>query len=113
MPVYEYHCDENGKTVEVNHGIDVKIHTWGELCYATQTDIGETDPLSPVRRIITKAPGVAVPTSNSELKNQGFTKLVKREDGVYENVTATGDEKRYMKRGEADSVPHLHKKVGD
>ena len=113
MPVYEYHCDENGLTVEVNHAMGAKIRTWGELCFAAQYELGETDPMAPVRRIITKAPGVAVPVSNSELRNQGFTKLVKRDDGVYENVTATGDEKRYMKRGEADTIPDLKRKIKD
>lgn len=113
MPVYEYHCDENGKTVEVNHGMHVKLSTWGELCYAAQCDLGETDPLAPVRKVITRAPGVAVPVFNSELKNQGFTKLVKRDDGIYENVTATGDDKRYMKRGDAGSIPDLKRKIGD
>ena len=113
MPVYEYHCDANGKTVEVNHAVDMKISNWGELCYTAGIDFGNTDPVSPVRKIITKAPGISVPAFNSELKNQGFTKLVKRESGVYENVTATGDEKRYMKRGDKDSIPHIHKKIED
>lgn len=113
MPVYEYHCNDNGKTIDVNHTMDVKLHTWGELCYTAQIDLGDTDPMSPVRKIITKAPGVAVPISNSQLKNTGFTKLVKRDDGVYENVTAIDGEKRYMKRGDPDSIPHLHKKISD
>jgi hypothetical protein len=54
-----------------------------------------------------------VPTFNSELKNVGFTKLVKRDDGVYENVTATGNEKRYMVRGDPTSLPNLKDKIGD
>ena len=74
--------------------------------------MGNTDFEAPVRKVLS-APGISVPTGNSKLKEIGFTKLVKRDDGVYENVTRTGDEKRYMKAGEADSVPHLHKKVGD
>lgn len=113
MPVYEYHCDANGKTIELNHDLDVSIKNWGELCFAANLDFGDTDPTAPVRKIITKAPGVTVQISNSELKNQGFTKLVKRDDGVYENVTATGDEKRYMERGDPDSIPHLKKKIRD
>ena len=36
-----------------------------------------------------------------------------RDDGVYENVTRSGGEARYMRRGEADSLPHLNKKIGD
>ena len=113
MPLYEYICDENGKTVELAHPVDVQVQNWGELCYMAHLDFGETDPMSPVRKIITRAPGFAVPVTNSDLKNQGFTKLVKRDDGVYENVTATGDEKRYMKRGDPGSIPDLKKKISD
>jgi len=54
-----------------------------------------------------------VPKSNAEIRNMGFTKLVKRDDGVYENVTRSGDEARYMRRGETDTMPHLDKKIGD
>jgi hypothetical protein len=59
------------------------------------------------------AAAIAIPTGNSTLKNAGFTKLVKREKGVYENVTATGDEERYMIAGRPETRPHLHKKIGD
>ena len=113
MPVYEYHCEDNGYTIEVTHPMDVKLQTWGELCFVAQIPLEDTEPLAPIERIFTQPPGIAVATFNSELKNVGFTKLVKRDDGVYENVTATGDEKRYMKKGDRESVPHFHKKIGD
>ncbi len=113
MPVYTYYCDANGKTVEVNHTLQVKLKTWGELCYVGQISLGDTDPSALVERVMKKAPGVAVQTFNSELKNEGFTKLVKRDDGVYENVTAIDGEKRFMKSGDKESIPHLHKKIGD
>ncbi len=93
--------------------MNVSLHTWGELCFVAQIPLQDTDPLAPVTRVFTRPPGVAVATFNSELKNVGFTKLVKRDDGVYENVTATGTEKRYMNRGDKDSVPHFNKKIGD
>jgi len=32
---------------------------------------------------------------------------------VYENVTRSGTEKRYMKAGDKSSLPHLHKKLSD
>ena len=35
----------------------------------------------------------------------GFTKLVKRDDGVYENVTRLPGESRYMEKGKADTLP--------
>jgi hypothetical protein len=93
--------------------MDTRLKTWGELCFVAQISMQDTDPLAPIKRVFTRAPGMAVSTFNSELKNIGFTKLVKRDDGVYENVTATGSEKRYMKKGEKDSVPHFNKKIGD
>ncbi|MEM6998948.1 MAG: zinc ribbon domain-containing protein [Pseudomonadota bacterium] len=110
MPNYDYYCDENGKTIEVNHGIDQKLHTWGELCFAAQISLGDTDFSAPVRKLI-RPVGIAVPTSNSKLKEHGFTKLVKRDDGVYENVTALDGESRYMKAGDDASIPHLNKKI--
>jgi len=113
MPVYEYHCEDNDRIVEVVHPMGSKLETWGELCFVAQIPMEDTDPLSPVTRIFTHAPGMAVSTFNSEIKNMGFTKLVKRDDGVYENVTATGSEKRYMNKGDKESVPHFHKKIED
>jgi hypothetical protein len=113
MPVYDYYCRGNDRTVEVNHPMGVNLTTWGEICYVAQIPLGDTDPLAPVKRVIRSAPGVVVATFNSELKNAGFTKLVKRDNGVYENVTALDGEKRYMRRGDPESLPHLHKKVGD
>lgn len=113
MPLYQYYCDENDQTVEVYHPMDVKLNNWLELCYAAQVDIGDTDPTTPIRKVIKSPPGMAVATFNSELRNVGFTKLVKRDDGVYENVTRLDEEKRYMVKGDKDSVPKLHKKVGD
>ena len=68
---------------------------------------------APVRRVLTSAPAGHVPTGNTTLKEKGFTKLVKRDEGVYENVTATDDEARYMKAGDPSTRPHIHKKVGD
>jgi predicted nucleic acid-binding Zn ribbon protein len=112
MPTYEYVCEDNGRTVVVRHGMQVVIRYWGELCYAAQVPLGTTAFEAPVRKRMS-APAIAVAVGNAELKNTGFTKLVKREQGVYENVTATGSEKRYMKAGDPTSLPHLHKKIGD
>ena len=114
MPLYQYYCEANDRTVEVSHTVNARLATWGEVCFVAQIPLGDTDPLAPVRRVIKgRSPGISVPVFNSELKEKGFTKLVKRDDGVYENVTAGEGEKRYMKRGDPDSLPHIHKKVGD
>ncbi len=110
MPSYDYFCEENGKTVEVAHGMNTKLTTWGEVCFAAQIPLGETDFSAPVRRVIHPV-GINIPIANSSLKEKGFTKLVKRDDGIYENVTALDGEKRYMKAGDPDSIPHLNKKI--
>jgi len=66
-----------------------------------------------VRRVITPGFGIAAPKSNADLKGLGFTKLVKRGDGNYENVTAIDGESRIVKRGDARTLPHLRKKIRD
>ena len=95
------------------HSISELVTSWAELCQLTGTDIGETDEGSPVRKIITTAPMANTPAGNSELKNLGFTKLEKRYDGTYENVTRTGTEKRFLDPKDPSSMPHLHKKISD
>lgn len=52
MPTYEYHCPENGKTVEVWHRMNHLISSWGELCDLAAIDPGDTQPSSPVNRLI-------------------------------------------------------------
>ena len=52
-------------------------------------------------------------TSNSELREKGFTKLVKRDQGVFENVTAADDESRYMLSDDPTTLPNLANKVPD
>ncbi|MDX1973519.1 MAG: zinc ribbon domain-containing protein [Candidatus Sumerlaeia bacterium] len=112
MPIYEYLCPANNTTVEVYHGISQKFTTWGALCAHAQLSVGNTPEDSPVERLIYPSQ-FSTPQTNADLKNLGFTKLVKRDDGVYENVTATHKEKRYMQRGDASSVPDIKSKISD
>ena len=97
----------------MTHDSGVVLRNWGEVCYLASTEPGDTDPAAMVEKVITRAPGVVVTDSDSELREQGFTKLVKRDEGVYENVTASGDEERFMIRGKKESMPHIHKKIRD
>ena len=112
MPVYEYHCPENGLSAEVYHGMNDAIRTWGELCERLGAPLGDTPADSPVERLIYPV-GVKTPKGDSELKNMGFTKLVKRDTGVYENVTRTGSEARYMNAGDNSTLPNLKGKITD
>lgn len=109
MPTYEYFCPANGESVEVKHSMKESIETWGELCRLADVPLGETSESEKVERVIS-APNIHLPVGNSKLKEQGFSKLVKRDDGVYENVTATDKEKRYVNRDDLSSMPDLKKK---
>ncbi|MFP6806503.1 MAG: hypothetical protein VB957_04885 [Pseudomonadales bacterium] len=113
MPRYDYLCDANNRILEVTHGINGKVETWGELCEIVEEDPGGTPLDSPVHKVIMTPPMANTPKGNSYLKNQGFTKLVKRSDGTYENVTRTGTEKRFLDPKDPSSMPHLHKKISD
>lgn len=56
---------------------------------------------------------INTPKTNSELKDLGFTKLVRRDDGVYENVTARSGDSRYMVRGQPKTLPDIKKTLAD
>lgn len=104
MPIYEYEHTEDccalGRVFEVRQSI-------------------KDDPLSrcpecsaPVRKLLSLT-NIATPRTNSELRDLGFTKLVRRDDGVYENVTARHGENRVMERGKPDTVPDFTKTIRD
>ena len=113
MPRYDYLCPDNQQVVEVTHSISLKLKTWGEVCERAAIDLGKTAANAPVERVILTAPMANTPIGDAGIKDLGFTKLVKRDDGVYENVTRTGTESRYAVAGDPSTMPHLSKKLGD
>ena len=74
--------------------------------------LGEIPYDEPVYKILSPTKIIKA-HSNSELKEKGFTKLVKRDSGVYENVTAMDGESRYMVSNDSSSLPHFNKKIRD
>ena len=52
MPYYEYRCGANGRTLEVRHGMEEMVSTWGELVARAGTDPDGTPPESPVERLM-------------------------------------------------------------
>lgn len=52
MPTYQYHCPENGHSVEVQHGMKERLATWGELCQRIGAELNGTSPEAPVERLI-------------------------------------------------------------
>ena len=104
MPVYEYeHFDsgcELGKQFEFRQSMaDKKLNNCPQC--------GQ-----PVKRLISLC-AISTPKTNSDLKNKGFTKLVRRDHGIYENVTATGKESRYWDARKPETMPDIKSKIGD
>ena len=66
MPYYEYRCQENGRTLEVRHGMTERLETWAELATAAGAEVGETPADAPVERLMSTT---VPPTSTGD---QGF-----------------------------------------
>jgi putative FmdB family regulatory protein len=106
MPVYEY-----------THAGEAPACPLGREFEATQSIKDDAFKVCPrcggaVRRLISR-PFISIPQSDSNLKNMGFTKLVKRDTGVYENVTALDGESRYMVADKPETMPNLKKRISD
>ncbi len=104
MPVYEYeHVDAPcslGSVFDFRQSINDNALTKCPRCAGA------------VHKIISRI-NISCPKTNGELRDLGFTKLVKRDDGVYENVTARGKDSRYMVKGKPETVPDLSKTISD
>lgn len=97
MPIYDYFCPSNNQKIEVLHSMNDEVKTWGELCKLAKIEPGNTPEDVPVKRLFSP-PKLIIPTSDTDYKNAGLTKLVKRDTGVYENVTAKDGENRIVYR---------------
>ena len=66
----------------------------------------------PVKKLISLT-NISTPKTNSELRDLGFTKLVKLDEGVYENVTVRGGDNKMVYRGKPETLPNLKKTISD
>lgn len=53
LPLYDYFCPANDRTVEVAHSISATLRTWGEVCKAAGLKPGRTPASAKVQRMIT------------------------------------------------------------
>jgi len=53
VPTYDYACEENGQTVEVQHRMNEVISNWGELCDRASIDAGNTARNAAVKKLAT------------------------------------------------------------
>ncbi len=105
MPVYEYQHDKQvncpyGEIFEVEHPISDPPLEKCPNCGCV------------VHRLISRT-FISTPMGDSKLKNMGFTKLVRRDKGVYENVTAGGKDSKHMIAGKPETIPDLSGKITD
>ncbi|MDR0868270.1 MAG: zinc ribbon domain-containing protein [Planctomycetota bacterium] len=101
MPNYHYEHEEaacvRGKTLVVKQAIADAALTRCPHCGGA------------VFRVILPV-GIGAPQSDSDLRGKGFTKLVKRDSGVYENVTALAGESRYVRAGRPETMPDFKRR---
>ncbi|RPJ72654.1 MAG: zinc ribbon domain-containing protein [Desulfobacteraceae bacterium] len=104
MPVYEYEHEgapcRLGRVFEWRQSLEEKALSLCPGCGGR------------VRKLIS-CPNLSTPKTNSELRDLGFTKLVRRDDGVYENVTARDRDNRYMIRGKPETIPDVKRTISD
>ncbi|MDR2387680.1 MAG: zinc ribbon domain-containing protein [Deltaproteobacteria bacterium] len=67
---------------------------------------------SPVRRVM-GSPVIKKRHFDCELRDKGFTKLVRVDDGLYENKTRRPGEEKYVDRRKPETLPILEKTIRD
>jgi hypothetical protein len=65
-----------------------------------------------VERVLS-APLLKIKKFDCELKDQGFTKLVRVDDGIFENKTRRVGEDKYVDRRRPETFPNLNKTIED
>lgn len=104
MPVYTY--EHTGAPCAAGDVIEVS-QSMKDTPLATCPQCG-----GGVRKVLSRV-FISTPRGNSSLKDLGFTKLVKRDKGVYENVTAREGESRYVVADKPGTLPNLKKTITD
>ncbi len=104
MPIYEYeHVSKScslGRIFEAEQSMGDKELRQCPNCHAR------------VRKLISRF-YISSPKGDTELRDKGFTKLVRRDDGVYENVTSRDGESRYVRPDKPETLPNLKKIIRD
>ena len=104
MPIYRY--KHTSAPCELGEIFEIEQAMRDDKLAACPRCAGSVDRL--ISRVF-----VATPTGDSDLKGMGFTKLVKRDNGVYENVTRSDKESRYFEAGKPETMPNLKGKISD
>ena len=71
MAIYEYHCEANGRTVEVRHGMDEKLTSWGELAERAEIHLDGTPAGAPIQRLMSAGVAMTGGSSSSPTPSAG------------------------------------------
>ncbi len=107
MPIYEYAVREGAAGCPFCRPGFTREQRITEPRLETCPECG-----GPVERLLF-AVGISTPHTAAELKNLGFKKLVRRDTGVYENVTATGGESRIWEADKPHTMPDIKGVISD
>ena len=105
MPVYEYRHEEEGCSA-LGNTFEI-LQNMSDPSLSVCPACGKA-----VRRLVSLI-HVSTPTTDSRHKEMGFTKLVRRDKGVYENVTAMDGESRFFEEGKPETMPDLKRRITD
>jgi hypothetical protein len=104
VPAYVYEC---ANPACPSGGIFTETHSIRDNALSVCPHCGGR-----VERVVCPV-GLAVPAGDAKLRDLGFAKLVRRDKGVYENVTAMDHESRYYRANRPDTMPDIRRRVGD
>jgi predicted nucleic acid-binding Zn ribbon protein len=106
MPVYEYEHDGGEQDCKLGWRFEIKQPITDDALKACPA-CGK-----PVHRIMPRI-YISTPRTDSDLKSMGFAKLVRRDEGVYENVTALDGESKVMEAGKPETLPDIKRRIRD
>lgn len=52
MPMYDYYCPANERTIQVMHRMADELRNWGEVCALAQLELEGTPAESPVSKVL-------------------------------------------------------------
>ncbi len=55
MPIYDYHCAANDRTVQITHRMSETVSTWGEVCTYAKLELGDVPADAPVAKVLLAA----------------------------------------------------------
>jgi hypothetical protein len=106
MPFYSYEHQEDNPACGHNPSFEIDQPT-RDLPLLVCPWCGK-----PVRRVL-GTPMIKKRQFDCELRDKGFTKLVRVDDGLYENKTRRQGEEKYVDRRKPETLPKLEKTIQD